>query len=311
MPVVNLMSIDVDAIFQELRATTGLFRIWTESGDDIVTQCPFHGGGNERKPSFGLCNNRSNPNYGKYNCFACGAHGTIIGLVNRLANKEADDEYGISVAQSLGDIQLIDERQQIQLLSRTPPKSQKGVSVYELNYYRQERHNYLTNRRVDPVIQDAFDCGYDPTCDSVTFPVRRQDGMTSFIARRCVHTKWYNYPSGVEKPLYGLYELFQLVPNCKSVVVVESIINALTLWGLQIPAIALLGTGSQKQIEFMNQLDVRQWILALDGDSAGVNGTNKLKRKLRASSFVMPIPPGYDVNDLDSHTLNILYSLRR
>lgn len=311
MPRVSLNSIDVRGIFNELRATTGLFREWKESGDDIVTQCPFHGGGHERKPSFGICVSKHHPHYGKYNCFACGAKGTILGLINKLNNKPENDDYAIEVAQTVGDVEILDDRQRIVLLPRIKKSEETSVSPYELAYYRQEHSMYLTNRGIKQTVQDAFDCGYDPTVSAVTFPVRRLDGSTAFLVRRSVNLKWYNYPAGVKKPIYGIYELNQIVPNTKSVVVVESIINALTLWGLQIPAVALLGTGSREQIDYLNKTDIRHWILALDGDSAGANATAKLKNRLKAYTSVMPIPPGYDVNDLDEETIRILYSLRR
>lgn len=311
MATINLASLDVNALFQELRLTTGLFRVWKESGDDIVTQCPFHGGGQERKPSFGICNNRRNPNYGKYNCFACGEKGSIIGLINRLNNLEVDNDYGLTVAQSVGTVEMLDERNQIRILPRNPIVHQESISPYELAYYREVHSEYLTGRRILPVIQDAFDCGFDPSTQSVTFPVRRLDGSTAFIVRRAVNLKWYNYPAGVKKPVYGVFELQKILPNAKQVVIVESIINALTLWGLQIPAVALLGTGSRDQIEFLNHTDIRQWILALDGDTAGMNATRKLQYRLQAHTAVMPIPPGYDVNDLDAASLSILYALRR
>lgn len=311
MAVVNLKSLDVVAIFHELRNTTGLFRVWKETGDDIATQCPFHGGGVERNPSFGICVNKHNPNYGQYHCFACGASGTIIGLANLLHNKPQDDNFGIEVAQAFSDVELADVRNQINLLPRKKVVFKEGIPAWELISYRQVKSDYLTGRRIKPVIQDAFDCGYDPDTQSVTFPVRRGDGVPLFVVRRSVNLKWYNYPAGVKKPLYGVYELSQLAPKTKQVVVVESIINALTLWGLQIPAIALLGTGSRTQIEYLNAMNVRSWVLALDGDSAGEQATRKLKSRLKAHTTVMPIPPGFDVNDLDSHTIAILHTLRR
>lgn len=311
MAAINLRSLDVVSIFHELRNTTGLFRIWKETGDDIATQCPFHGGGVERNPSFGICVNKHNPNYGQYHCFACGASGTVIGLANTLNNKPQDDNFGIELAQSFGDVEVMDERQQIRLLPRVKPHIPGNVSDLELASYRQVKSEYLLSRHIKPEIQAAFDCGYDPSTQSVTFPVRRDDGESLFVVRRSVNLKWYNYPAGVKKPVYGLYELQQLAPNAKQVVIVESIINALTLWGYQIPAVALLGTGSRVQIDYLNSLKMRSWILALDGDAAGEAATARLQSRLRSHTSVMPIPPGYDVNDLDRYTIGILYTLRR
>lgn len=311
LAVIRLTSVDVDAVFNELRLSTGLFRIWKNTGDDISTQCPFHSGGQEQNPSFGICNNKSNPNYGMYHCFTCGESGTILSLINKLHNRPLNDEFAIKYAQSFSDLEQYDERQRISLPLKQIQIQPEVVSKAELSYYKEQSCDYLTKRNIKPEIQQAFDCGFDPITESVTFPVKQEDGTTLFIVRRAVNLKWYNYPPGVRKPVYGIYELRQLAPRTKSVVIVESIINALTLWGLQIPAIALLGTGSRTQIEYLNTLDIRNWILAMDGDRAGEEATSKLQHRLRSRTTVMPIPPGKDVNDLDSHSINILYSLRR
>lgn len=314
MAVINLRSVDVDGIFNGLRESTGLFRIWKITGDDINTQCPFHSGGHEQNPSFGICNNRANPNYGMYHCFACGAKGTILGLINQLHNKSFDDDFAVTYAQEYSDLEQYDDRQRISLpplkqLQRS--QVQETVSQAELAYYREQSCDYLTRRHIDVKIQQAFDCGFDPISQSVTFPVKQIDGSALFFVRRAIRLKWYNYPSGITKPVYGIYELSQLAPQAKTVVLVESIINALTLWGLQIPALALLGTGSRTQIEYLNTLDIRNWVLAMDGDSAGETATHRLKQRLHARTSIMPIPPGKDVNDLDSYSISILYSLRR
>lgn len=312
LETVSLASLDVAALFHELRNTTGLFREWKESGDDIVAQCPFHGGGNERKPSFGICISRANPHYGKFNCFACGASGTIISLINRLHNREDNDNFAVGFAQNVCDVYMEETRKHMKMKSRTEVIEESRVSIYELNYYRHSECSYLTEERhLDVQVQNAFDCGFDPITNSVTFPVRKMDGSTQFLVRRSIVQKWYNYPAGVDKPVYGIYEFSKLAPESKSVVVVESIINALTLWGAGIPAVALLGTGSGSQIESMNKMNIRHWVLALDGDQAGVNGINKLQKALKSSTSVMPMPYGYDVNNLDLATLLTLYQLRR
>lgn len=311
LAVIRLLSVDVNAVFHELRQTTGLFRIWKETGDDISAQCPFHAGGQEKNPSFGICNNKLNPNYGTYHCFTCGARGSILTLINQLHNRQDNDNFAVEYAQMFSDLEVEDQHQRIEVKPRTQVVEKETVPEQELSYYRDQACDYLTGRRIKPIIQKAFDCGYDPATSSVTFPVKDIKGDTLFCVRRAVNLKWYNYPAGVKKPLYGIYELSRLAPRSSSVVIVESIINALTLWGQQIPAIALLGTGSNVQIDALNTMGIRNWVLALDGDNAGLNATNKLKRRLLSRTTVMPIPPGKDVNDLDACSINILYSLRR
>lgn len=312
---VDLKSIDVDAVFEALRASTSFFRIVEESGDDISTQCPFHGFGNEKHPSFGICHNRANPQYGKYHCFACHAKGTIISLVNHLSNRNPGDNYGIDFIRSVSDIQYVDRVGITNLAPRTPIKPEEVTGV-ELMSYRTTSVPYLSEvRHIKPIIQRVFDTGYDPVTNSVTFPVKRLDGSVSFIVRRSIEKKWYNYPLGVDKPVYGVFEFDRIVPKTslfsRRVVIVESIINALTLWGYGIPAWAMLGTGSQAQLDFLNSTDIREYLLCFDGDKAGLEATYKMQKKLKARTSVIPMLPSKDVNDLSEYVMRLLYTIRR
>lgn len=305
----------MDAVFDALRASTSFFRIANESGDDILTQCPFHGFGNEQHPSFGICHNRANPHYGKYHCFACDARGTIISLVNHLSNRNPGDNYGIDFIRSVSEIAFMDRKGIRTLASREPIKPEQVTEV-ELMSYRSSAVPYLTEtRHIKPMIQKAFDTGYDAVTNAVTFPVKNADGSIPFVVRRSIDKKWYNYPAGVDKPVYGVFESQRIIPVnstfAKKRVLVESVINALTLWGYGIPAWALLGTGSQTQIDFLNSTDIREFTLCLDGDKAGQEGTYKLQHKLKARTPVIPMLPGKDVNDLDEYVMRILYTLRR
>ena len=304
---VVLSSIDVDAVFEMLQNTTPFFRNHSNTSDDIVTQCPFHGNGNERHPSFGICNNRSNPSYGLYHCFTCGESGNIIQLINKLHN--VDDANDTTLVQQMSDVAFTDVRGAVILKPREPAKKPVVTDV-ELKSYRVKHVDYLDNRGVAPLIQQAFDCGYDEVQDAVTFPVKHLDGSVYFIVRRKIKYKQYHYPLGVDKPIYGLFEFYTMFPNRREIVIVESIINALTLWGWGIPAVALLGTGSQTQIDFLNTTEFRKYIICLDGDAAGYKGTEKLRKKLHAYTTSVPMLPGKDVNDLDKNTFMTLYALR-
>lgn len=305
---VVLSSIDVDAVFELLRNTTPYFNKWSTTQDDILTQCPFHGLGNEQHPSFGICNNRSKPSYGLYHCFACSASGTIVQLVNRLMTNRDDND--LTLIQQVSDVAFAEYRTLPRLKPRDNNK-EASVSDIELKSYRVTHVDYLDKRGIKPLIQKAFDCGYDGVQEAVTFPVKRLDGSVCFVVRRKIKYKQYHYPLGVEKPIYGLYEFQQMFPDRREVVVVESVINALTLWGWGIPAIALLGTGSQSQIDFLNKTDLRTYMLCLDGDAAGWKGTEKLKKQLRGYVTVIPMIPGKDVNDLTEAEFKALYMLRR
>ena len=65
------------------------FETFKDSGHNIMTNCPFHSNGQEKKPSFGI--SRMD---GKCNCFACGYHGTIDDMISRLFGYFDDGSYG-------------------------------------------------------------------------------------------------------------------------------------------------------------------------------------------------------------------------
>ena len=120
--------------------------------------------------------------------------------------------------------------------------------------------------------------GYDEASQCITFPVRDKNGNCLFIARRSVKGKYFNYPSDVEKPIYGVYELYQLKEFPKEIYICESMIDAITLWTYKKYAIALNGLGTKNQIEELNKLPCRKYILATDNDIAGQRAREKLKK---------------------------------
>ena len=304
---VVLSSIDVDAVFELLQNTTPYFRRTSNTTDDIVTQCPFHGAGNERHPSFGICNNRTSPKYGLYHCFTCNASGTIIQLVNKLHGVQ--DANDTTIIQQVSDIAYTDVRGGIVMRSREKQELPTVTSV-ELQSYRITRSDYLDNRGILPLVLQMFDCGYDEVQEAVTFPVKNMDGSVYFIVRRKIEYKNYRYPFGVDKPIYGLYEYVTMFPDRRDLLIVESIINALTLWGWGYPAVALLGTGSKQQVDFLNSTDFRKYVLCLDGDDAGDRGTAKLKSQLNGYVTSIPMLRGKDINDIDLATFKALSALR-
>ena len=114
---------------------------------------------------------------------------------------------------------------------------------------------------------------------------------------------------GVTKPVYGIYELPK---DCKSVIVCESVFNALTAVVYGYNAVALLGTGNQYQIDQLKKLGVREFTICLDGDEAGRKGTEKLKKALSGVGMVWTIqmPVDKDVNDCTKEEFDKFYASR-
>jgi DNA primase len=119
----------------------------------------------------------------------------------------------------------------------------------------------------------------------------------------------FNYPQGIEKSLYGLYELPK---NTKSVVICESCFNALTAIKYGYQAVALLGTGTSYEITQLKQLGVQEYVLCLDPDDAGRRGANKLKKALSSVGLVwiVDMPDGKDLNDCTKEEFDKVYADR-
>ena len=147
-------------------------------------------------------------------------------------------------------------------------------------------------------IINRFDVGFDNSNNSITFPVRDNKGRTLFIARRRVDRKFFHYPSGVRKPLYGIYELNK---NDKEIIVCESIFNCLTCYVYGKSAIALNGTGTKEQLKELKKLSVRTIYIGLDNDDAGNKGAERLVEALKDKFILkrMIFPIGKDINDLE------------
>jgi DNA primase len=107
-----------------------------------------------------------------------------------------------------------------------------------------------------------------------------------FIARRSVITKFFNYPEGVEKPLYGLYEISQLETPPKEVIICESMLDALTCWVYGKCAVALNGLGNDLQFKQLKQLPCRTLILATDNDTRGMEARQRLRKQLGNSKII-------------------------
>ena len=173
----------------------------------------------------------------------------------------------------------------------------------------------------DEVIE-LFDIGYDKDTDCITFPVRDITGNTLFIARRGVKTKFFSYPEGVEKPLYGLYELYQQHKdhpikdksditrgysrsyNFDDVIVTESMLDALSFWVVGKDAVALNGLGNELQFKQLRELPCRKIILATDMDERGLAARNRIRKNMNNRKIVTQyLLPKKDANECTKEEL--------
>lgn len=291
----ELNLIDIIKELKEQLAINGiyLFNQIKELPEDLMVSCPFHKDGQEKKASCGI-----RKSDGFLHCFTCKESCSLEQLISRCFGYNDLGQFGLKWLQNNFLGELIQNRYIGIDLSRENDKQVEINYILdeELNQYRYY-HPYMFKRKLTENIINKFDIGYDKETNCITFPVKDKKGNCLFVARRSVESKFFNYPSNVEKPVYGLYELPK---NIDEVIVCESMINALTCYVYGKPAVALNGTGTQYQYEQLKNLSCRKIILALDPDDAGRKGTLRLKNYLKNYKIVteLEIPEGKDINDL-------------
>lgn len=308
--ILNNLTFETDllSILEELRSQLSangiqLLGAMRDTPDNIMVSCPYHKDGQERRPSAGI-----KKSDGIFHCFTCGETHTLQEMISHCFGRY-DDMIGAFGWEWLLKNFLtvsIEERKSLDLnLSRDhEEKSTLYVSEEELDGYR-EYHPYMWKRKLTPEVVDIFDVGYDKKTKSITFPVRDIQGRCLFVARRSVNTKFFNYPSGAEKPVYGLYELSQLQEYPKEVIICESMIDAIYFWTAGKYAVALNGLGNELQFKQLKEMPCRKFILCTDNDEAGMKARSRIKKNIRNKLITeYTLPEGRkDANDCTADEL--------
>lgn len=287
-------------LISQLRANKiNLIQKHKDGPTHIQLCCPYHANGMERRPSAGL-----RKSDGVFHCFACNETHSLSEVISHCFGHDDDvvGKFGWQwLLRNFATVQ-IEERKDVELDLRRPDFMTKCPNIYvppkyvseeELDKYRYF-HPYMYKRGLTDDIIELFDIGYDSATESITFPVRDTSGRCLFVARRSVKTKFFNYPEGVEKPLYGLYELYTCGMSttvygrgsAKSgslfteIIVCESMLDALSFWTVGKYAVALNGVESELQIKQLKELPCRKIILATDSDEKGMLARQRIRKKI-------------------------------
>lgn len=287
--------------------------------NNVQFSCPIHKNGQEKKPSCGMS---LVPTYkgskvipaGTVHCFTCGYTATLPEFISNCFGKQDAGIFGNRwLKKNYTALQVQNRPELILNMTRGVDNVNKNVEKIVipenvLDSYRYF-HPYMYTRKLTDEIIDIFDVGYDYKTNCITFPVKDLDGDVVFVQTRSVKSKFHHYAAGVEKTdyIYGAYEVQKYFPDATEVVVCESILNALTLWTLGIPAVALMGVGGGNQYHILKSLPYRSYVLGLDPDQAGEDAINKLKKRLGRYKILYKYdyPDNRDINDLGSEALNL------
>jgi DNA primase len=285
---------DLMSILEELRSQLSangikLFHSMRDTPDNIQVCCPYHKGGQERRPSAGI-----KKSDGIFHCFTCGETHTLQEMISHCFGR-GDDVVGAFGWEWLLKNFLtvsVEERKSLDLdfLRDRKEISTSYISDDELDTYR-VYHPYMWKRKMTPEVVEIFDIGYDKETKSITFPVRDVQGRCLFVARRSVVTKFFNYPAGAEKPVYGLYELSRLEKYPTEIIICESMIDAIYFWTVGKYAVALNGLGNELQFRQLRNMQCRKFILCTDSDDAGMKARARIKKNVRnklITEYVLP-----------------------
>jgi DNA primase len=298
-----------------------------------MVQCPYHGDGQERRPSAGI-----RKTDGMFHCFACGETHPLTEVISHCFGKDMFGDFGWRwLLQNFGtvsveerkDVKLDLDRREVSSRNRRSDNSERNSAVPSDQYVSEEEldsyryfHPYMYKRGLTDEVIELFDIGFDSNTQCITFPIRDINGNCLFVARRSVKTKFFNYPKGVEKPLYGLYELYmcdypdgyedydgvwRTVSHFPSeVIVCESMLDALAFWTVGKYAVALNGLGNDLQFKQLRELPCREIILATDMDERGLDARKRIRKNLQNTKIVTEyfFPDGRkDANDCTKEEL--------
>ena len=291
----------------------------------IQITCPYHSDGMERKPSAGI-----RKTDGIFHCFACGEVHSLTEVISHCFEKDDGGIYGMQWLLKNFSVTAKEYNRNVKFKvgrgfdsdsNTNDVQNVQFVTEGELEKYRYT-HPYMYKRGLTDEVIEMFDIGYDRDMQAITFPVRDIRGNCLFIARRSVNTKFFNYPEGVEKPLYGRYELakygeevvafgseLRRVPKYKEIIVCESMLDALSFWTVGKYAVALNGLGNDLQFKQLRGLPCRTIILATDMDERGLRSRERIRTNMQNTKIIGEyfFPKGCkDANDCTKEQLKNL-----
>ena len=249
-----------------------------KTGTNFKGRCPFHA---ETVPSFVV-----NPTKGICFCFGCQKGGDVFKLV-QFAEKTTFGEAVHSLA----------ERYEINIDEREFEDDEKTLfNLREEGYDEHARlissentaRNYLLERGLSKDDIYIFNLGCNKDYRRIVFPLANSFGRTVGFTRRLIEGEGAKYMNSrnsatydKSKILYGLYQAKEAIRKEDFVVLVEGQFDVISSHRVGVKnCIGLSGTTlSDTQRQILKQ-HTKNFVLALDGDRAGINASVKIGTSL-------------------------------
>jgi hypothetical protein len=260
-------------------------------GDEYWARCPQHKkrtGKPDRNPSWSISAK------GLHYCFSCHYSGNLYTLIRDLMGVGAAKSYRAEV-ETFGrsgevDTKSAKAKAEGWVHSRKRVKEPGIPEVYLAMFNPVVPEWALTDRDISADAAEVYEVLWDDE-DAWILPFWHPTGHLIGWQVKNAHGRGFkNHPPGLAKgsTLFG----YGVVEKESTIMVVESPLDAVKLFGLGYPSVALAGSKATKQQEaLLGGFD--RLVLALDNDAAGLNERSRLK-----SLFPMSAMPKYtDLGD--------------
>lgn len=278
----------------------GVTKILDKGRDNIQICCPIHG---ENTPSCGVSIEKQ-----IFHCFACGASGTLSWLVY----KSLPDEF-----KSLQQVDTFFKTRYKVDVNSYQKKLLRGIKRYE-EYFTdaeigkrfelptfklapfksgKETYQYIFDRGFTRQTVEEFKIGRDLENRTVTVPVFWEDNVLAGIIGRYIDSnrpknaryKIYDFPKGEI-----VFPLNKIPKGIDTLVLVEGVFDALWLFQMGIPAVAILGNQmTVAQANIIKKICNRV-VDMFDNDEGGRIARNFAREKLGKTFpyYVVDYPEG-------------------
>lgn len=256
---------------------------------NVIMRCPFH---TDRSPSFAM-----NTQNGLYICYACGEKGTFYNFLTKVGytSEQIRYHYGKTL-KAMKDH-----------LPPPPDPSKPGVVVTDTNAHIPNELLGIFHKCPDALLEEGFEeetllnfgVGVDDYHHRITFPLHDLHGnlvgisgramLDSMAERYKVYRQEYNhwdlpaYNTDKSNLLWNAHRVFPEImktSNCP-IVVVEGFKACMWVWQAGVPMVVALMT---KTLSWAQQWILQKmggpYILMLDNDDAGVQGTIDISKTL-------------------------------
>lgn len=293
------MSAQVEAVFRKYLPSL------QPSGDgNFLTKCPFHKGGQEKKPSFSV-----HPVKGLFQCFTCHVTGDVGKLLQMLEVPILERRAELAVLEPYLKLakESRDFEQRHSLVLRDPHKVDYELPDSLMGLYDYEPTT-LIEAGFDPDILRRYRIGFDRRLNRIVYPIRNHKGVLIGVSGGTVipgtHPKYKVYQGGTavkpgdfgqsfdekrpgyrcqnHKHLWGLSEFANdLGTKYNCINVVEGFKACLWMIQAGFPnTCALMGSALSHEQKLLFELYSCPVNLFLDNDDAGVKAVDRIAKQL-------------------------------